>query len=139
MAVFAAYGITQLKNQKWLVALLLIGCVESMANQLYDFRIPASEKYKLSLEEIMDKTVPKDALIAINHRDENHQIMYFANRKGWLIYNEEATDSAVLNYIYNEGWKYLVIDKHEPVAEQNTYPTLFENDDFKVMRLGELP
>ena len=138
MAVFAAYALTQLKKQKWLVALVFFGCVESMANQLYDFRIPASEKYKLSLEEIMDKTVPKDALIAINHRDENHQIMYFANRKGWLIYNEEATDSAVLNHIYSEGGKYLVIDKHEPVAEQNAYATLFENDDFKVMRLEKI-
>lgn len=138
MAVFASYFLIQVKSKKWLTGLLLIGCVESLANQFHDFRIPKDEKYKLSLESIMDKTVPKNAWIAINHRDENHQIMYFANRKGWLIYNDELADLAAINRIHRWGGEYLVIDKHEPINEAFSFPVVFENENFKVMRLGKI-
>lgn len=136
MAIFAAFGLIYINKTKYVLILLFVGCLESLANQIHDFRIPAKERYKLTLESIMDNTVPSNDWIILNHSDENHQIMYLSHRKGWLVSNAELEDSLAFDKMVRWGAKYIVLDKHEEKIKPLTHQTIFENADFKVMKIN---
>jgi uncharacterized membrane protein YuzA (DUF378 family) len=133
MAIFSAYLLSQIKRKTLVIILLSIGIVEGVANQQHDFFIKDSETYKLTLESIMDEHVPKDSLIGVTSMDENHQLMYLAHRKGWMILNDQVLKTEVLADHKARGCDFLVIDKHiqpnKPLLE-----LIFENEDFAVFK-----
>lgn len=110
MALVAAYGITFLKIKMQYLLLLAI-CIESVANQSYDFRIKPQEEYKLSLENAVDGIIGMDDLIIVNG-NYSPQTMYFLHRKGWTVKNETLKNPATIKARIKSGAKYLVVDKH---------------------------
>jgi len=110
MALVAAFGISFLKIKMQYLVLLAI-CVESLANQSYDFRIKPEEEYKLKLENAVDGIIGMDDLIIVNGT-YSPQTMYFLHRKGWTVKNETLNNQAVIKARIKSGAKYLVIDKH---------------------------
>ena len=134
LALFVAVTIDYLTKYKWSWILVTIGVVEAVLNQQHDFFIPKEEKYKLELEAIMDDHVPKSSLIGINSTSENHQLMYLAHRKGWMILNEEVLKPNVLSDHKSRGCEFLVIDKHiqehKPLLE-----LIHEDENFSVYKM----
>jgi hypothetical protein len=112
LAFIIAYGLNHSKN-KLILFLFLAGIIESIANQQHDFRIKASELYKLTLKSKLDsidksKNIPK---ILINTHS-NPQQLYLANRNGCYINESEMTDTIKLNSYRNKKYKWLIIDKN---------------------------
>jgi len=112
LAFIIAYGLNHSKN-KLILFLFLAGIIESIANQQHDFRIKASELYKLTLKSKLDsidksKNIPK---ILIN-TNSNPQQLYLANRNGCYINESEMTDTIKLNSYRNKKYKWLIIDKN---------------------------
>ncbi len=134
MAIVAGYALSLVKR-KWIVVTILILAVgESIANQQHDFFIKKSEKYKMSLEYIMDKVSNRDDLILINGNG-NPQMMYLSHRKGWNCSDKQLSDMAFINRIIDENCKFIVINKHSDVdlsALHLPFNRVFENDDFLI-------
>ncbi len=130
MAFLAAYTIS-LMPKKWLYIVLIAGTFESLANQQHDLFIKETNKYKASLEAIMDKVSNKDDLILING-NENPQMIYFSHRKGWSCSNNQLLDSSFVKSVINKRCKYIVIDKHSSENINLPFDIVFENDDFLI-------
>lgn len=114
MCIVAGYGITQLKKQ-WMQTLVLFAItVESIGNQQHDFRIKASETYKLRMESIADLIIPPDALVAING-GVNPQQLYFLHRKGWSEDTDKFLDPVFIKYLTESRCKFIFINKHNGI------------------------
>ncbi len=133
MALVAAYPLTLIKNKKLFIAILLVGIIESIANQQHDFFIKDKEKYKLELEQIADTFSDKDDLIAING-NHNPQQIYLTHRKGWNLKNEELKNDLIIEKIKSKGCKYLVVNKNS-FAFKLDKEIVFSNDDYCVYKL----
>ncbi len=133
MALFAGYFLSQLKYRKAVPVILALGIIEGIANQQHDFFIKDSEKYKLTLEPIMDEVVHQDSLVGIASMNENHLLMYLAHRKGWMIMNHEVLETEVLLDHKQRGCDYLILDKHiqqhKPLMEQ-----VYEDENFAIFK-----
>lgn len=138
MSLFVAYAIMQVKNKSIQIVILLAISVESIGNQVHDFRNKKSELYKLSLEKISDKISKKTDLIAING-GKNPQLMFFTHRKGWTINYDNLKDELFMNDIISKGCEYLFLDKHDdyfvPINTLKNWSVVFENEDFVVFSL----
>lgn len=138
MAFVAAFTIVKIKNRNWRVVLVGLIMIESIANQQHDFFIKDSEKYKLSLEKIVNSVSAKNDLIVING-GKNPQLIYFAHRKGWSVTSDSIMDNDFMNEIINKGCYYLFMDKHdvayEKMSSQKDWKIVFENEDFVVHSL----
>jgi hypothetical protein len=132
MALVAGYAFSMIKNQKVFVFLLLVGVGESIANQQHDFFIKDSERYKMSLEQIMDKVTAPEDLILLNGNG-NPQLFYLSHRKGWNCRDQQLTDSSFVEGLINQGCKYIVINKHSS-AQSLDLEVVFENKDFLIQK-----
>lgn len=132
-ALLIGYALQSLKVKRiWILAVLF--CVESVGNQLHDFRIAPSESYKLSLEAFLDNEIPRKKTLAIASADGNHQLMYLAHRKGWMLRLENLTNPKELKYIKERGGDYVVVDKHLTKLKP-PLPLYSENEYFKLYKL----
>jgi hypothetical protein len=133
MALIAGNAVA-LINKKWLyVAILFLGIGESIANQQHDFFIKDSEKYKLSLENIMDSISKQDDLILINGNG-NPQLIYLSHRKGWNCSDEQLLDTSYLSTVISKGCKYIIVNKHSQKNTDLLFKRAFENDDFLIYK-----
>lgn len=135
LALVSGYAIS-LINKKWiLTSLLAISVIESIANQQHDLFTNDSEKYKLTLESIMDQVSEKDDLILING-NMNPQLIYLSNRKGWNCTDEQLLDESFINEVINRNCKFIVINKNANLNVDNINPSLiscFENENFLIL------
>ena len=137
MAIVAGYSISMIKKNQIYLSVLILGVVEGIANQQNDFFIKNSQKYKMSLEPIMDGISKNSDLIVINGNG-NPQLIYLSHRKGWNCNNEDISDTLFLKKIINKGCKYIVIDKHSFQSTINLpYKEIFENEDFLIYSTNE--
>ena len=133
MAMITGYTISLIKK-KWLfTGVLIIGIGESIANQQHDFFIKPSKMYKMKLEAIADSVSNKYDLIVINGNG-NPQQLYLSNRKGWVCYNAQVTDSAFINKIAKNGCRFIFINKHDFNGQVNKN-IIFTNDDYTVCKI----
>ncbi len=134
MALVAGYTISLIRK-KWLyLTLLLCGVGESIANQQHDFFIKDSEKYKMSLEPIMDNISSRDDLILING-NANPQMIYLSHRKGWMCGDDKLNDQTYIDDVVSRNCKFIVINKHFEVDCGKLalpYGKAFENADFLI-------
>ena len=77
MAFITGWGLSQIRNTKLAVALLMIIGIENIAAQMYDFRVRQPFKALENLEAIMDNVSQRDDLIAINSESHNPTAMYY--------------------------------------------------------------
>lgn len=133
MALIFGFAFEKIKRPYYGILLAII-TIESIANQQHDFFIKESEKYKLTLEPILDKYAQKEDKIVINGGDSPQHI-YFANRKGWTNDSQNLLQSDYLDSIQRLGAAYLVWDRHAQIPFNQTYNLLFENDDYQLYSL----
>ena len=83
MAFIAGCGLAYIGNKRVVVAILIIVGIESLASQIYDFRLREPYKSLATLEGIMDNVSERDDLILINSGPHNPTAMYFAHQP-WM-------------------------------------------------------
>ncbi|MFY7970733.1 MAG: ArnT family glycosyltransferase [Flavobacteriales bacterium] len=133
MALIAAFGLRFLDNKKIIFTLLAVGMLEGIINQQHDFFIKNNQRYKLTLEDMVNQLAEPTDLIAINGGGDP-QLIYFAHRKGWSFDEEEAnTDKFWLAY-QEKGAKWIIFDRHLFQTPLD-FPVAFENEDFLVYQL----
>ncbi len=98
-------------NVNWLtLTILVLGVTESIANQQHDFFIKESEAHKPEIEFVSAALSRQTDLIAVNGNG-NPQLLYFSNRKGWVIHNEQVFDESFLTLLKAKGCRLLIVDK----------------------------
>jgi hypothetical protein len=132
MAFVAGLAIAKIPRKLQYIVLVIIA-LEGIANQQHDFFIKKTEKYKISLEKISQKTIPKDKLIVINGGPSPQEI-YFSNRKGWTIENKYL-NKIKLDSLKALGASYLIIDKNSYAESLSFYPVIFRDENFDIYDL----
>ncbi len=132
MAFLAGYGLSKLPVKYAYILLILIS-IEGIANQQNDFFIKKSERYKLTLENITNRYVPKDELIVING-GQSPQEIYFAHRKGWTVDNK-SINTEELRRLHKSGASYLILDKQKMGAGIDYYPMIFSDTNYAIYKL----
>ena len=115
-------------------ALIVIG-IESIADQIYDFRIREPFRSLENLEPSMNLVSKSTDLIAVNGETHYPTIMYFAHRRGWSLSNELLLDSIYVNDIRSKGCKYILIAKTISGDIQLDYTKVLESEYFKIYRI----
>lgn len=133
MALVAGIGIASVPKKVQIILLCLIA-IEGIANQQHDFFIKDNEKYKLTLEPIMDQFVGKDELIVINGNGSPQQ-MYFSHRKGWIVSSEELADSQIAEKLALKGAMFLVVDKRNFGKQISHYSKVYDGTDYAIFNL----
>ena len=134
MAFVAGFTLSFIQRKWILISILLLGIGESIVNQQHDFFIKESEKYKMTLETIMDKVSSKNDLIVINGNG-NPQTIYLSHRKGWNCSDEQLSDMIFINEITEKGCRFIVVNKHLTADINNLkeiFGTIFEDEHFVV-------
>jgi hypothetical protein len=132
MAIIAGYGLSKLSTKYQTLIILLIA-VEGIANQHHDFFIHANEKYKLSLEGLIDTKIEKNKLIVINGGPSPQEI-YFSHRKGWTIGNELINKISLANY-KETGASYLIINRKSFSAPIDYLPKIYSDNNYDFYQL----
>jgi hypothetical protein len=135
MAFITGYGLAKLANQKIVpIVLLLIG-IESLAAQVYDFRIRQPYKSLAQLESIMDEVSKPSDLIVVNADFHNPTAMYFAHRRGWAAPNNFLSDPAYSSELKDKGCKYILVVKKLYGDLQLEYPVVHDSEYFRVYKM----
>jgi len=133
MAFITGYMLSKI-NIKYQYILLLIIAIEGILNQQHDFFIKESEKYKLSLENIANKTTNKNDLIVING-GQNPQQLYFTNRKGWTINDTDLMDKEKILSLKNKGASYLFVNKNSFNENLESFSPIYQDQYYNVYKL----
>ena len=133
LSLIAAHFTSQL-NTKWASVVLSVIVIESIANQQHDFFIKEASTYKLKSETIADRYIPKNSTIIING-GLSPQSIYFLNRKGWSLDNEQLAKHGAIDSLSQLGANYMIIDKTNQVDLVFEGKILFEDAHFKIYRL----
>lgn len=135
MSLVAGYGLSQIKNQKIFIIILIAICSEGILNQQHDFRIRDREKPILNLEKDFDTFSEKEDLILINS-GQFPTPMYFAHRKGWVDYNEKILDKNYIKSLQEKGLKYIIILKKTFGTEVKLdYEIILDNEDYCIYKI----
>lgn len=134
LALFAAFGISQIQNKKIVYGILMLISIEGLLNQWNDFVIKPDEKALTHLETDLNKVSNHDDLIVINSNNVPTP-MYFAHRKGWVTSNENLLDKLYLETLKEKGCEFILVLKNTfgediPLNKE----ILFENEHYKVYK-----
>jgi 4-amino-4-deoxy-L-arabinose transferase-like glycosyltransferase len=133
MALVAGYGLASFKWTRLARVFLIFIMIESMANQVNDFRLKKSECYLLNLENMADKVCGKNDLIAITG-GLNPKEMYYAHRHGWSVSAEEFANPGFLKKIQREGCRFVFINRREAIPVL-PYPVAYQDSDYIIYRV----
>jgi hypothetical protein len=135
MAFITGCGLAYINNKKVVAVIVIIVGIESIASQIYDFRLRQPYKSLTNLEEIMDSVSKKDDLIVINSGRHNPTAMYFAHRRGWTVPHTFLDDSVYMNDIKRKGCKYVVLATKLYQDAKLEYPVVHESEYFKIYKI----
>ena len=135
MALVAGYFLNKI-NPRYAYILLGIITIESVANQHDDMVLKQSENYKLGLEEITDKVIPKESLIVINGTP-SPQHMYFSHRKGWTETSDVVKSGNFIDSVSNLGAAYLIWDKVKGEAPDGVITRVYEDTDYIIFNISK--
>jgi 4-amino-4-deoxy-L-arabinose transferase-like glycosyltransferase len=133
MALIASLFISRIPTKYQYLLLVLIS-IEAIGNQQHDFFIKDSELYKLELEKLSDKYIPKDALIIING-GASPQSIYFSHRKGWTENSNKIQNRQFIDSLSNIGAQYLIIDNKRINYTKLNYNTLYSDTNYTIYSL----
>ncbi|MFM7729318.1 MAG: hypothetical protein ACKO7B_21645, partial [Flavobacteriales bacterium] len=112
--------------------ILVVGGIESIANQQHDFFIKPEAFHKLQLETLANQVSQPNELVGLVS-NANPNEFYFLNRKGWLVEPDRCNDE-YLEELKNRGCRYLFVPAaRRPVSI--TFSLVFENDFYSVFEL----
>lgn len=144
MALLAGYAVAQLPSRYATIVLVLIA-TEAIANQQHDFFIRDKDHYKLSLESLADKHIPKEDLVVTNG-GKSPQLMYFLHRKGWNIQTDEFIKAGFIDSLHTIGARYAVLNQpysdsrpgQAPLSLQD-FEEIYSDERIAIYRLEEQP
>lgn len=137
MALFVGYALVKFNNYKAKILFVFFIISEALLNQQNDFRINNKELAKLRLENIATQISKTTDLVASNG-GESPQMLYFINRRGWRLNNNQVHNPGFIQSITNKGCKFLFLNKNElNLSESNLdYKKVYSDDDFVVYKLN---
>ena len=135
MAFIMGFALTYLTTRKIGYIVLIVVSIESLAAQIYDFKIRQPFKSLESLEAIMDDVSQPSDLIAVNAELHNPTAMYFTHRRGWVAPNPLLSDTTYLNDLKNKGCKYIVVVKKLYGDLNLEDPIVHDSEYFKIYSL----
>jgi hypothetical protein len=136
MALMASYGLSQIKNKKIAIVVLVSICLEGILNQQHDVKIHPKAMVLLQLEEDLDQISSGTDLIVINSNDTPTP-MYFAHRKGWLDYNAKLKDKNHIKALKSRGLKLIVILKQQFGVDLTlNYPVVLDNENYRIYKIN---
>ena len=135
MALVAGYFLAGIQP-KFRYALLGLIVIEGVANQQHDFFIKESQKFKLSLGEKVEDVVPQNSLIVING-GQSTQHIYFANRNGWTVFNEDLAKPGYLDSLSSLGAEYLIVDRNALEKKFPPHQLQYSDEDYLIYELEE--
>jgi hypothetical protein len=115
------------------MVLLIVGFIESIANQQHDFFIKPNALHKLQLEEIANSVCSPGELVGLVS-NANPNEFYFLNRKGWLV-NPEQCNAEHLSSIAKLGCSFLFVPQQRMPLDI-PYSIVFENEHYTVFQLN---
>ena len=139
MAFIAGYGLSQIRNKKIMLAILMATAVENIGDQINDYKIHKINKAFENLESIVDSVSNRQDLFLINSGPHCPTVMYFAHRKGWTVFPAKLPDQDFLRDIKEKGCKFVLVCKQmygEPYDVTLDLPQVFESDDFRIYSLN---
>ena len=135
MAFLVGCGLARIPNVKIAYIILLVIGVESIADQIYSFRIRQPFLALEELEPILDHlSAPGDA-IAINSGIHNPTAMYMAHRRGWSVFSETLSDTTFVRQIHQQGCKLVVVGRKLYGDFDLPYPKVYESEYYKIFKL----
>jgi hypothetical protein len=136
MAFVIGYGLSLIDNRKIAVAALIIISVESIADQIYDFRIKAPFESLATLEPVMDRYSQREDLIAINCEPDYPTAMFMAHRRGWCM-PYDLTNPVIVEDLKDRGCKLVLITKELYGDLELPYTVVYDSESFRVYRLKD--
>ncbi len=134
MALIAGYGIANIPWRWMQLSLLIVICIENIANNWTDFYPRAKKMELIRLEKIVDQHCDQGKMIAINCSPDP-LALYMAHRKGWMSYNYQLQNADFREDIRMKGCSYVLILKN--INEGNLelpMEVIFEDQDFKIYK-----
>ncbi|MFN5295922.1 MAG: hypothetical protein ACK5BL_10360, partial [Flavobacteriales bacterium] len=114
------------------VTILVVGFIESVANQQHDFFIKPASFHKLQLKSIANDVSKSEDLVALVSNGNPNEF-YFLNRKGWLV--EPGQCSAPhLQDLTNRGCRFLLVPR-ERLPIDIPYSVAFDYEHYVVYQL----
>ncbi len=138
MAWLAAYGIGQIRNARFAIAVVAIVAIEGIANQQHEFFLRNDQAALIELEADLNAVVEPGARIAINS-GLYPTPMYFAHRKGWICTNDELERLAFCDSLAALGCEAVVILKHRfGTSIDLPYERGKDTDEWTIYRLATI-
>lgn len=136
-AMVAAVGLQRIAIRQWAGIVVLVAIlIEGIANQQHDLRWPAGMAYKLKLADELNALIPTNEPVAFVS-DLNPSDMYFANRNGWLVSQEDLNNADVRQRLMNGGCRFVVVNSKRPRLS-NFRPDLPMHAEGEVWRIFSL-
>lgn len=133
MAAIAGYFLAQL-SPRLATWLMVIVAIEAIANHQNDFFVKDSERYKLTLESIVERHIPSCDLIVING-GPSPQDIYFSHRKGWTSRSDELAAIGYLDSLHTLGATHLIWDKKQGNLPIFDYSPVYENSHYVIQKI----
>jgi 4-amino-4-deoxy-L-arabinose transferase-like glycosyltransferase len=133
MALIAGYFLAHIKP-KYATWLMVIISIEAIGNHQDDFFIKQREKYKLNLERITEKYIPKSQRIIING-GPSPQLIYFAHRKGWTEESTVLLQHGHIDSLHHLGATHLIWHRRNNEQPPAVGPTLYQDQYFHIQRI----
>jgi hypothetical protein len=131
LAICGAHALVEMR--KFGTVMMFLIAVESVANQSHDFRYNKGEAYKVRLNSLADKFIPKNALVAING-NSNPLELYLMDRKGWNLNDDAIQNKTFIRGLKKQGCRYLILNRHtNPLKFDGS--CIFQNRDYFIYLL----
>ncbi|MEJ7643856.1 MAG: glycosyltransferase family 39 protein [Chryseolinea sp.] len=136
MAFIAGYGLTYIQNKRIAIFILVVVAVESLAAQIYDFRIREPYKSLERLEAVMDEVSNRDDKILVTAPTHEPTAMYFTHRRGWVALPQSIfQDTAYISHVKSNGCKYIVVTRKLYGELDMSLPVVHDSEHFKIYKL----
>jgi hypothetical protein len=141
MAFVAGFGLSQIRNKKIMMVILIAISAENIGDQIDDSRAHKMNIPFESLESIVDSVSNRRDLFVINSGPHCPTAMYFAHRKGWTVQPSKLLDEAFLQEIKQKGCKFVLVCKkmyNEDYDVVLNLTQLFESEHYRIYALEDM-
>jgi hypothetical protein len=135
-ALLAAITVHHVQSVKYRNIIIALVVAECLVNQYWDLAYPHRRAYKLELESLADQFAPGHSTVAFVS-DDNPSEMYFAHRRGWLLWPEEAVKVQKLNELSAKGCKVIFLNRHNYPELQLPLDVLHTDEHYSIYSLNQ--
>jgi len=138
LCVLAGQGVQLLKRPgwRWILAMIFsVFLLEQTARLARDLSV--NNDHLLGLSKTLNAVSDPQDLILINSGDDP-TLMYFADRKGWVVHPEQLKSASYLRELELKGLKFVVLVKSQEgkFEPKLRYPIVHQDEYFLIYRVG---